>query len=141
VYVSGDYQDAATFERLRAALGAAVRPVFYLAIPPSLFGVVASSLARSGMAAQARLIVEKPFGRDLASARALNVTLHESFPEEAVYRRWYLERYHSPADDLKQPWDPAAADKFNTFFGRVVEALADAPQRPQWKPGSPYAPK
>jgi len=85
-YVAGDYQDASTFERLRAALGAASRPVFYLAIPPSLFGVVASSLARSRMATHARLIVEKPFGRDLASARALNVTLHESFPEEAVYR-------------------------------------------------------
>jgi glucose-6-phosphate 1-dehydrogenase len=85
-YVAGDYQDAATFDRLRAALGGATRPVFYLAIPPSLFGVVASSLARSGVASQARLLVEKPFGRDLASARALNDTLHESFPEEAVYR-------------------------------------------------------
>ena len=85
-YVSGDYQDAATFDRLREALGAAVRPAFYLAIPPSLFGVVASSLARSGMAEHARLVVEKPFGRDTASARALNATLHESFPEEAVYR-------------------------------------------------------
>ena len=85
-YVSGDYQDAATFDRLREALGGAVRPAFYLAIPPSLFGVVASSLARSGVAAHARLIVEKPFGRDVASARALNRTLHESFPESAVYR-------------------------------------------------------
>jgi glucose-6-phosphate 1-dehydrogenase len=85
-YVAGDYQDESTFERLRATLGGAVRPVFYLAIPPSLFGVVASSLARWGMAANARLIVEKPFGRDLASARALSLTLHESFPEEAVYR-------------------------------------------------------
>ena len=85
-YVAGDYQDAATFDRLRAALGGATRPVFYLAIPPSLFGVVASSLARSGVAAQARLVVEKPFGRDLASARALNDTLHQSFPEDAIYR-------------------------------------------------------
>lgn len=62
-------------------------------------------------------------------------------PEEAIYRRWYLERYHSPADDLKQPWDPAAAAKFNDFFGKVVENLADAAQRPSWKAGSPYAPK
>ena len=85
-YVAGDYQDPATFDRLRAALGGAARPLFYLAIPPSLFGAVASSLARSGVAADARLIVEKPFGRDLASARALNDTLHQSFPEEAVYR-------------------------------------------------------
>ncbi|MBZ5725664.1 MAG: M28 family peptidase [Acidobacteriia bacterium] len=60
-------------------------------------------------------------------------------PDEAVYRRWYAERYHSPADDLKQPWDPTAAARFNDFFARVVEALADAPQRPRWKPGSPYA--
>jgi glucose-6-phosphate 1-dehydrogenase len=85
-YVYGDYRQAATFERLREALGSARRPAFYLAIPPSLFGAVASSLARSGVAGQARLIVEKPFGRDLASARALNATLHESFPETAVYR-------------------------------------------------------
>ncbi|MEO8597702.1 MAG: M28 family peptidase [Candidatus Solibacter sp.] len=62
-------------------------------------------------------------------------------PEESIYRRWYLERYHSPADDVKQPWDPQAAAKFNAFFGRLVEALADAAQRPRWKPGSVYAPK
>ena len=85
-YVSGDYSDPATFDRLREALGSAVRPVFYLAIPPSLFGAVASNLAQSGSATGARLIVEKPFGRDLASARALNATLHQSFPEDAIYR-------------------------------------------------------
>jgi Zn-dependent M28 family amino/carboxypeptidase len=62
-------------------------------------------------------------------------------PEEAIYRRWYLERYHSPADDLKQPWDPAAAAKFNEFFGKVVESVADAAERPRWTAGSPYAPK
>ena len=85
-YVSGDYEDPATFDRLRQALGTAARPLFYLAIPPSLFGPVASNLARSGSAAQARLMVEKPFGRDLDSARALNAVLHESFPEKALYR-------------------------------------------------------
>jgi len=85
-YVAGNYQDPATFSRLRVALGTADRPLCYLAIPPSLFGTVASGLARSGSAAQARVIVEKPFGRDLASAKALNTTLHESFPESAVYR-------------------------------------------------------
>ena len=62
-------------------------------------------------------------------------------PEEATYRRWYAERYHSPADDLKQPWDPAAAAKFNDFFGKVVREIADAPERPKWNPASPYAPK
>lgn len=85
-YVAGDYQEPATFGQLRRALGSAERPLFYLAIPPSLFGPVASGLAQSGCAAQARVIVEKPFGRDLASAKALNATLHESFPESAVYR-------------------------------------------------------
>jgi len=71
---------------LRQALGSAERPLFYLAIPPSLFGPVASGLAQSGCAARARVIVEKPFERDLASAKALNATLHEWFPESAVYR-------------------------------------------------------
>lgn len=60
-------------------------------------------------------------------------------PEEAVYRRWYAERYHSPADDLNQPWDPAAAAKFNDFFNNLVIELANAAERPRWKPGSPYA--
>lgn len=60
-------------------------------------------------------------------------------PEEAVYRRWYAERYHSPADDLDQPWDPAAAAKFNDFFNRLVIELANAAERPHWTPGSPYA--
>jgi len=54
-------------------------------------------------------------------------------PEEAVYRRWYADRYHSPSDDLKQPWDPEAAGKFNEFFGRMVAALANADERPRWK--------
>jgi glucose-6-phosphate 1-dehydrogenase len=85
-YVAGDYKDPATFRKLREALGSATRPLFYLAIPPSLFGTVAASLAQSGSAADARVIVEKPFGRNLASAKILNATLHHSFPEPAVYR-------------------------------------------------------
>ena len=60
-------------------------------------------------------------------------------PEEKVYRQWYAERYHSPADDLNQPWDPEAAAKFNDFFNRVVAAVADAGERPQWKAGSRFA--
>ncbi len=85
-YVAGDYKDPATFGRLRETLGSATQPLFYLAIPPSLFGDVASSLASMGSASHARLIVEKPFGRDLASAKALNSTLHQSFREAAVFR-------------------------------------------------------
>lgn len=59
--------------------------------------------------------------------------------DEAVYRRWYAERYHTPSDDLNQPWLPEAAAKFNDFFGRLVESIADAPARPVFKPGSVYA--
>lgn len=85
-YVGGDYNDPATFVRLRAELGAARAPVHYLAIPPSLFGVVVQGLATSACAKGARLILEKPFGRDLESARALNRTLHEVFDERSVFR-------------------------------------------------------
>jgi glucose-6-phosphate 1-dehydrogenase len=86
VYVGGDYEDPATFDKLRIALGPAERPLFYLAIPPSLFGSVASNLARSGCATHARVVVEKPFGRDLASSKALHAILLESFPETAIFR-------------------------------------------------------
>ena len=85
-YVAGDYGEAATFKKLVQALGSVKRPLFYLAIPPKLFGTVASSLASAGCATDGRVIVEKPFGRDLASARALNSVLHKSFPDSAVYR-------------------------------------------------------
>ena len=85
-YVGGDYQDPATYKRLRQALRGAVRPLHYLAIPPSMFAPVVRGLAKAGCAKDARVIVEKPFGRDLASAQALNRTLHEVFPESAVFR-------------------------------------------------------
>jgi glucose-6-phosphate 1-dehydrogenase len=85
-YVDGDYNDPATFARLRAELEQAQRPAHYLAIPPSLFPVVAKNLAAAGCAKDARVIVEKPFGRDLVSARTLNHTLHEFFPEESLFR-------------------------------------------------------
>jgi glucose-6-phosphate 1-dehydrogenase len=86
-YISGDYGDDATFTRLRTALGNAdVRPLHYLAIPPEMFGTVVKGLSGSGCAENARIIVEKPFGRDLASARALNRTLLEFFPDKAVFR-------------------------------------------------------
>src|SRR6186713_1374788 len=71
-YVRGDYGDPATFEAIRRELGTARRPAYYLAIPPSQFGVVVGQLNRTGCLEGARVIVEKPFGRDLASARELN---------------------------------------------------------------------
>jgi glucose-6-phosphate 1-dehydrogenase len=85
-YVDGDYGDPATFSKIRAELGSAQRPAHYLAIPPSMFPVVVKNLAGASCTERARVIVEKPFGRDLASARALNQTLHEVFPEQSIFR-------------------------------------------------------
>ena len=85
-YVDGDYNDPTTFQKLKQALGKAARPLHYLAIPPNLFGVVATGLKQAGCAADARIVVEKPFGRDLASAQQLNHTLHQVFPESAIFR-------------------------------------------------------
>src|SRR5579863_7130601 len=85
-YVRGDYADEGTFETLKRELGDAVRPTHYLAIPPSVFGTVVTGLARAGAAKGARLVVEKPFGRDLVSARALNQTLHQAFDESSIFR-------------------------------------------------------
>jgi glucose-6-phosphate 1-dehydrogenase len=85
-YVSGNYRDGKTFERLAERLKGAEHPMFYLAIPPSLFDDVASGLANAGLAGGARVVVEKPFGRDLASAQELNGVLHQYFPEEEIFR-------------------------------------------------------
>jgi glucose-6-phosphate 1-dehydrogenase len=85
-YVSGDYRDPATLHRLHEALGTAAHPLFDLAIPPSQFDLVIDGLQREGLTRGARVMVEKPFGRDLASARALNATLHRSFAEADVFR-------------------------------------------------------
>ena len=85
-YVDGDYGEAATFARLRTALGDAKHPLHYLAIPPSMFGTVVTHLGTSGCAAAGRVVNEKPFGRDLAGAQKLNATLHAVFPEESIFR-------------------------------------------------------
>jgi glucose-6-phosphate 1-dehydrogenase len=85
-YVSGDYRDPATFERLRKALDSTARPLYYLAIQPTLFTTVIEGLAKSGLVDGARVVVEKPFGRTLASAQALNRTLHTYFPDQAIFR-------------------------------------------------------
>ena len=85
-YVRGNYQESSTYVALRAALGSSSRPLHYLAIPPSLFGAVVQGLGASGCTPQARVVVEKPFGRDIASAQALNATLHKQFDEASVFR-------------------------------------------------------
>jgi glucose-6-phosphate 1-dehydrogenase len=85
-YIDGDYLDSATFEQLRKVLAGAKFPLHYLAIPPSLFGPVVEALGRTGCAQGGRVIVEKPFGRDLKSAQKLNGILHSVFEESAIYR-------------------------------------------------------
>jgi glucose-6-phosphate 1-dehydrogenase len=85
-YVDGDYNDPSTFKALKKALGGARRPAHYLAIPPSLFATVIEGLGAAGLAKHARVIVEKPFGRDLASARALNRIALSVFPEDSIFR-------------------------------------------------------
>jgi len=85
-YVKGSDDDIETFKTLRTELGAAAHPLHYLAIPPALFAPVIDNLKRSGCAAGARIIVEKPFGRDMASARSLNTTVHKAFDEASIFR-------------------------------------------------------
>jgi len=107
--VGGDYQDDATYKNLRTALGDAAQPVHYLAIPPSLFARVVEGLARSGSARGARVVLEKPFGRDLQSAQALNATLHGVFDESAIFR---IDHYLG-----KEPVQNLLAFRFaNTFL-------------------------
>jgi glucose-6-phosphate 1-dehydrogenase len=85
-YVDGDYNDFGTYQALRKELGSAQRPAHYLAIPPLLFGLVVEQLGKSGCAKDARVIVEKPFGTDLPSARKLNQILQGTFDETTIYR-------------------------------------------------------
>ena len=85
-YIDSDYQDLATYDHLKQALNGADRPLHYLAVPPSMFATVVRGLGQAGCAHDARIVLEKPFGRDLASAQGLNEILHEVFPESAVFR-------------------------------------------------------
>ncbi len=86
-YVSGDYREASTYEALAGKLAGAERPLYYLAIPPAMFDDVVQGLAQAGLTGLgSRVVVEKPFGRDLASAAELNEVLHKVFPEKAIFR-------------------------------------------------------
>jgi glucose-6-phosphate 1-dehydrogenase len=85
-YIDGDYRDPATFSQLRQELGSSRRPLHYLAIPPILFPEVLKQLRASGCADGGRIVIEKPFGHDLVSARALNEVVHTAFAEESVFR-------------------------------------------------------
>jgi glycogen operon protein len=107
-YVDGDYNDPATFQAIRKELKTAQRPSHYLAIPPLLFGTVVEQLARSGCAPGGRVIVEKPFGHDLASAQELNQILHATFPESAIFR---IDHYLG-----KRPVNNVAVFRFANAF-------------------------
>lgn len=109
-YVDGDYNDRATFEAIRRELGSAERPAHYLAIPAALFGLVVQQLRQSGCLKGARVIVEKPFGRDLASARQLNKILLGAFYEEAIFR---IDHYLG-----KRPVD-------NMFYSRFANSFLE----------------
>src|SRR5438309_5829608 len=85
-YIDGDYRDAGTFKKLRELLGKAQLPTHYLAIPPSMFATVVEGLGASNCSKNARVILEKPFGRDLASAQQLDAILHSVFPESSIFR-------------------------------------------------------
>jgi glucose-6-phosphate 1-dehydrogenase len=85
-YVDGDLDDDATYEQMSKEIGSGVKTLFYLEVPPPLFGRIAKGIAKAGRADGSRVMVEKPFGTDLASAQALQATLHAFFPEENIYR-------------------------------------------------------
>src|SRR5260370_14965405 len=85
-YVDGDLHDPATYKAMSYTIGQGQRALFYLEVPPSLFGRIAEGISKAGRAPGNRVMVEKPFGTDLASAQQLNATMHTYFPEEAIYR-------------------------------------------------------
>ena len=111
-YVDGDLGDHATYAAMKAELGDAKRILYYLEVPPFLFGRIAEGISGVGMAEQSRVMVEKPFGNDLASAQALNETIHQYFPEESVYRV-----------DHWLGLDPVESLKFARFANSIIEPL------------------
>jgi glucose-6-phosphate 1-dehydrogenase len=111
-YVDGDLDDPATYTAMSDAIGQGKRALFYLEVPPSLFGRIAEGISKAGRAAGSRVMVEKPFGTDLASAQQLNVTMHAYFPEDDIYRvdHWLgLD----PVDNLM----------FTRFANTIIEPL------------------
>jgi glucose-6-phosphate 1-dehydrogenase len=111
-YVDGDLGDDATYQAMSDMIGAGTQVLFYLEVPPPLFGRIAQGIATAGRAKDARVMVEKPFGTDLASSRQLNETMHQYFPEEAIFR----------VDDWLA-FDPVENVLFVRFANSVIEPL------------------
>src|SRR6266436_6568943 len=111
-YVDGDLDDDATYKAMSDAIGAGSRVLFYLEVPPPLFGRIAQGIATASRAKDARVMVEKPFGTDLVSSRQLNDTMHQYFPEEAIFR----------VDDWLA-FDPVVNVLFVRFANSVIEPL------------------
>src|SRR6266568_1612655 len=111
-YVDGDLDDDATYKAMSDAIGAGSRVLFYLEVPPPLFGRIAKGIATAGRTKDARVMVEKPFGHDLASSRQLNDTMHQYFPEEAIFR----------VDDWLA-FEPVENVLFGRFANSVIEPL------------------
>jgi len=111
-YVDGDLGDPATYQAMASELGDAKRILYYLEVPPFLFGRIAEGISGVGLAAQSRVMVEKPFGTDLTSAEALNETIHKYFPEESVYRV-----------DHWLGLDPVESLMFARFANSIIEPL------------------
>ena len=111
-YVDGDLGDHATYEAMKAELGEAKRVLYYLEVPPFLFGRIAEGISGVGLAEQSRVMVEKPFGNDLPSAQALNETIHQYFAEDSVYRV-----------DHWLGLDPVESLMFARFANSIIEPL------------------
>jgi glucose-6-phosphate 1-dehydrogenase len=111
-YVDGDLDDPATYAAMSDAIGSGQRALFYLEVPPPLFGRIAEGIAKAGRAAGSRVMVEKPFGHDLASAQQLNATMHAYFPEDSIYRV-----------DHWLGLDPVDSMMFVRFANSIIEPL------------------
>ena len=121
-YVVVDYDDPATFARIRQAIGDASHPLHYIALPPEIFEKVACEIATAGLAAGARIALEKPFGRDPASAKELSRALHRSFPEESIFRvDHYLGK--EPVENIAyfRAANPLIEASFNANFVESIQ--------------------